>query len=259
LSSEITNVRENLKHCSETGDTDAIDAELGCCNNMSDCETVDSGEACWIKVDVSAEPRYVEGNCSICLLQFEDGDVFVSSTRKACSHGFHQDCALSWLASGKKRCPLCRNFFVPGSRVDDKDIIAHREGDTKAYIPNAILMDATKEGSEDSITIFSNTGTIEDENNAEDVLYDSHITIYSKRHSESRINVASSTTNASVRDCDELPVRIDDSNVKVIDEVSKHSDASDRVIIKESRNNSWLNREKSVRGKANFQIHPLSM
>jgi Ring finger domain len=107
---------------------------------ISDCGTIDSKPPSWIKVvssfhqsSSSDDIRYVEGNCSICLLEFEVGDIFISSTRRACIHGFHQDCALTWLSTGKKRCPVCRNYFVPRSRIDDVDVVHHRDDDMEAY------------------------------------------------------------------------------------------------------------------------------
>jgi hypothetical protein len=69
------------------------------------------------------KPRPVEASCSICLMQYQVGDSVIWSTRKACPHAFHDECILSWLEKGKKRCPCCRNFFVPGKSVDDKKSI----------------------------------------------------------------------------------------------------------------------------------------
>ena len=61
--------------------------------------------------------------CSICMLEYDIGDVVVCS--KHCSHVFHQECILNWFShsnvkSGKsnKSCPSCRcNFWDVG---DDK-------------------------------------------------------------------------------------------------------------------------------------------
>ncbi len=78
------------------------------------------------------EPRYVDGSCSICLLDYEVGDTIIRSTRRVCHHAFHDDCILVWLSKGKKRCPICRNFFVPGSKIDDKKVITHDAGDLQA-------------------------------------------------------------------------------------------------------------------------------
>jgi hypothetical protein len=69
-------------------------------------------------------PRLVDAHCSICLTNYEEGDTIIWAARKACPHAFHDDCILTWLSKGKKRCPCCRYFFVPGTSVDDKDEIA---------------------------------------------------------------------------------------------------------------------------------------
>jgi len=55
--------------------------------------------------------------CSICMLEYDTGDVVVCS--KHCNHVFHQECILNWFShsnvkSGKsnKSCPSCRcNFW----------------------------------------------------------------------------------------------------------------------------------------------------
>lgn len=67
--------------------------------------------------------------CVICLVEYEVGDEVVWSTRRSCPHAFHAECILLWLGKGKKRCPICRHFFVPGQRVDDKDVIEHDQRD----------------------------------------------------------------------------------------------------------------------------------
>lgn len=56
-------------------------------------------------------------------MEYKVGESVIWSTRKACPHAYHDECILSWLAKGKKRCPCCRNFFVPGQSIDDKKYI----------------------------------------------------------------------------------------------------------------------------------------
>lgn len=67
--------------------------------------------------------------CVICLVEYEVGDEVIWSTRQSCPHAFHAECILQWLGKGKKRCPICRHLFVPGQRIDDKDIIEHDQRD----------------------------------------------------------------------------------------------------------------------------------
>ena len=71
--------------------------------------------------------RKVDAECSICIMEYNVGDEVVWSTRRSCRHAFHSDCILLWLSKGKKRCPICRHFFVPGQRVDDKEVIVQDE------------------------------------------------------------------------------------------------------------------------------------
>jgi Zn-finger nucleic acid-binding protein len=74
-------------------------------------------------------PRRVEASCSICLMDYEVGDSVIRSTRKKCPHAFHAECILQWLSQGKKRCPCCRHFFVPGQAVDDQKFIVDNGAD----------------------------------------------------------------------------------------------------------------------------------
>lgn len=80
-----------------------------------------------VKLPVKAEdgtPRLVDAYCSICLTDFEEGDTIIWASRKPCPHAFHDDCIMTWLSKGKKRCPCCRHFFVSSfTSVDDKNVI----------------------------------------------------------------------------------------------------------------------------------------
>mmetsp|Transcript_3028 Transcript_3028/g.8520 ORF Transcript_3028/g.8520 Transcript_3028/m.8520 type:complete len:410 (+) Transcript_3028:3-1232(+) len=63
--------------------------------------------------------RTVDAHCAICLGGYRAGDK-VSWSGLECQHAFHFDCILPWLGKGKKRCPICRNWFVPGTKIDDQ-------------------------------------------------------------------------------------------------------------------------------------------
>ena len=113
----------------------------------------------WIQVvppNPDGEPCYVDGTCSICLLDYEVGDTIIRSTRRECHHAFHDDCILVWLSKGKKRCPICRNWFVPGSKIDDKKVIAHDAGYVHTTSPagsNVVVADDDDEEEENDIEI----------------------------------------------------------------------------------------------------------
>ena len=74
-------------------------------------------------------PRCVEANCSICLGDYEAGDSVVQSAAdqedEYCIHVFHSECMLQWLSQGKKRCPICRHWFVPAVRIKQQMREAH--------------------------------------------------------------------------------------------------------------------------------------
>lgn len=64
--------------------------------------------------------RRVDAQCSICLGTYEIGSRVVWSSESECSHAFHEECMLQWLCKGKKKCPMCRNWFVPGISIEEQ-------------------------------------------------------------------------------------------------------------------------------------------
>ena len=63
--------------------------------------------------------RTVDAQCAICFSDYQQGDEIVWSGLQ-CQHAFHRDCIFPWLGKGKKRCPMCRHWFVPGTRIEDQ-------------------------------------------------------------------------------------------------------------------------------------------
>jgi Ring finger domain len=70
--------------------------------------------------DKQGNSRIVDGECAICFSAYEPDDKVVWSGLQ-CQHAFHADCILPWLANGKKRCPTCRQWFVPGAGTQIAD------------------------------------------------------------------------------------------------------------------------------------------
>lgn len=118
-------------HDEESGN--AIDIEAANPTTIS-CDNSEEVNERMVKIanSVTGEARFVDASCSICLLDYKVGDAVIRSTRRDCSHAFHDQCILSWLSQGKKRCPICRNFFVPASKVDCKKLITHDSNDLQA-------------------------------------------------------------------------------------------------------------------------------
>ena len=111
-----------------------IDVDAADCTSLDCIRKINQEIVIKIKAAVNGQPRYVDSSCSICLLEYEVGNVIIRSWRRVCRHAFHHDCILVWLANGKKRCPVCRNFFVPRSKIDDKQFITHDPNDLEASL-----------------------------------------------------------------------------------------------------------------------------
>lgn len=87
----------------------------------NDNEEVDDSQL-YLRLPIRDEEsnfRSVEANCTICFSEYEQGDRVVWSDLR-CKHAFHYDCMLPWLIKGKKRCPVCRDWFVPGAKIEDQ-------------------------------------------------------------------------------------------------------------------------------------------
>jgi hypothetical protein len=65
--------------------------------------------------------RVADGTCSICFEDYKAGDRIVCSPLEECQHVFCYDsCMMGWLEKGKKRCPICRHWFVPATSIRDQ-------------------------------------------------------------------------------------------------------------------------------------------
>ncbi|KAL3925206.1 MAG: hypothetical protein SGILL_000563 [Bacillariaceae sp.] len=86
------------------------------------CDSNDEDARRYLKLPVKNEEgifRHVDGECALCIEDYEEGDVVVWSDLK-CTHAFHKECIMQWLSKGKKRCPVCRHWFVPGAKIEDQ-------------------------------------------------------------------------------------------------------------------------------------------
>lgn len=57
------------------------------------------------QADSSKDPIGEESECSICLREYEGGNI---RQRLHCSHAFHFECIRQWIERGRWNCPLCR-------------------------------------------------------------------------------------------------------------------------------------------------------
>lgn len=86
------------------------------------CEPTEEDAHLFLRLPVKDDAgicRTVDASCSICFSDYEGGDKIVWSGLQ-CRHAFHDACILPWLSKGKKRCPICRHWFVPGARIEDQ-------------------------------------------------------------------------------------------------------------------------------------------
>lgn len=102
--------------CSNCSDDDDDNEDSRGPLPQSSSSSSTSSSTCW-----SYQSRYVEGTCALCLDEYHAGDIIVISPLQHCQHHvFHKDCLFRWLAKGKKRCPICRHWFVPGAKIEDQ-------------------------------------------------------------------------------------------------------------------------------------------
>ena len=103
------------------------------------CEKCDEDVQLYIRLPIQAShkcdkgQRVVEAHCAICFSNYEPGEKVAWSGEEHCKHAFHYDCIMPWLSNGKKRCPVCRHWFVPGARIEDQkqDLLEEQEEQTR--------------------------------------------------------------------------------------------------------------------------------
>jgi hypothetical protein len=57
-----------------------------------------------------------EGECTICLDAYEEGDTICWAKTDTCDHIFHEECAIEWLKNHDE-CALCRSKIVEQDNV----------------------------------------------------------------------------------------------------------------------------------------------
>jgi len=107
------------------GDNEIEEIEAGNSRLQSSQFTVcdkDEDETAELYLKLKSSGRCVDGNCAFCMEDYEEGCEVIYSENQHCSHAFHKDCLMQWLSKGKKRCPVCRHWFVPGSKIDEQKV-----------------------------------------------------------------------------------------------------------------------------------------
>lgn len=106
----------------KTGEVDSDIEEVSEDVDRSECRVCDEDdENAVLSLKLPGSGRCVDGTCALCIDEYEVGDMVVWSGLE-CPHVFHKECLMQWLSKGKKRCPICRHWFVPGSKIDDQKV-----------------------------------------------------------------------------------------------------------------------------------------
>ena len=103
---------------SQDSDIEEVNDDPGKPHSMQ-CYECNNDENATLYVKLSRSNRCVDATCTFCLDEYEVGDHVVWSNLE-CQHVFHKECLMQWLSKGKKRCPICRHWFVPGTKIDDQ-------------------------------------------------------------------------------------------------------------------------------------------
>lgn len=105
-------------HGEKTNSFDSDDEEI-----VDEMEIEDGSVIAHLKLPSSVGNRCVDATCALCLEEYGVGEEVVWSSCRECPHAFHKECFMQWLSKGKKRCPICRHWFVPGQRIEDQKIL----------------------------------------------------------------------------------------------------------------------------------------
>lgn len=123
---EKQNVLKQVSNSFTDEEDSEEDIEMGQSENLEDepvvCNETDEDSHLHLRLPVRCKNgihRTVDAHCAICCSGYEEDDNVVWSGLE-CKHAFHNECILPWLSKGKKRCPICRHWFVPGARIDDQ-------------------------------------------------------------------------------------------------------------------------------------------
>ncbi|CAG8537600.1 13609_t:CDS:2 [Ambispora leptoticha] len=89
-------------------------------------------------LSMTEEKRYSNDMCSICLEEFQDGEIL--RLLPNCSHLYHTDCVDKWLNTKSSQCPLCKKDCTPAE-------IAKKRQKTKQLQSRLSGLYATSSGS----------------------------------------------------------------------------------------------------------------
>jgi Ring finger domain len=128
--------------CSESTASDADDDDEDLMIQFTtDEEATDGAQLC------------ASATCSICLHHYRPGDSIVWSAVPGCRHVYHVDCMLLWAATGKKRCPVCRKYFLPSKRRVAAAVAVQAAAAAASHSSSSMIRDASTSSSGSSLCI----------------------------------------------------------------------------------------------------------
>lgn len=73
-------------------------------------------------IDNHMDSSILQVECSICLANYQEGDLVACNKSSNCKHVFHSDCLTKWLML-RNDCPICRvSFFETGSPITKEEV-----------------------------------------------------------------------------------------------------------------------------------------
>ncbi|CAB9508564.1 Zinc finger, C3HC4 type (RING finger) [Seminavis robusta] len=151
---------QNLQEDGEKDGDDGTMADTLQTTQDPESQDVENGE---ILVSMNGSIR--DGECSICLSHFREGDLVSKSNNPNCPHVFHRECVYQWLLQ-RYECPMCRKeFLIPPMVLQFR---ASNDGNNTDQVGAEDTAQATETSSSASTTESANSHRIGENNDSDE-------------------------------------------------------------------------------------------